>query len=311
MSYFYKRKLRKIITEECISGIDLSLDLIEGMDWYVLPSLGSKELTKDDIELDKLPKLYWQRIVDHSNLVAFTTLTRNYEWVRGVVSAFEEKNFFSYCSNLRSLLESCADAYFTLKDLPKMLATEYRTIYESIHDEIEFVYLDPDLELEKHLRHFLHASKNHSSKDEDTVFPKPAREYLNSLQSYLNTDDFSQLLDLWAVLCEIVHPASFSVNTFVHQRDELAVLVNKSNWSQVHLLTFRNGARDILSKILIEVMIKSFLVLKLTDLFVKEPNTYYTRYISYLNDTKEWNECLDEIAKSEEKYLGRLNRMED
>ena len=58
-------------------------------------------------------------------------------------------------------------------------------------------------------------------------------------------------------------------------------------------------------------MLKSFLVLKLTDLFVEEPNTYYTRYISYLNDTKEWKECLDEIAKSEEKYLERLNSLEE
>ena len=127
----------------------------------------------------------------------------------------------------------------------------------------------------------------------------------------MDNDDFSQLLDLWAVLCEIVHPASFSVNTFVHQREDMSVLVNKVNWSEVHLLYFTNGAKDILSKILEEVMLKSFLVLKLTDLFVKEPNTYYTRYISYLNDTKEWKECLDEIAKSEEKYLERLNSLEE
>lgn len=311
MNYFYKRRLRKIVTEECILDIERSLGLIQGMDWYVLPSLGSKEITEEDVELDKLPKLYWQRIVDHSNLVAFTTLTRNYEWVRGIASAYKEKNFFAYCSNLRSLLESCADAYYTLKDLPSMLASEYRTIYESIHDEIEFVYIDPDLEMEEHLRHFLHARKNYSSSDEDKIFPKTSREYLNSLHSYLDNDDFAQLLDLWAVLCEIVHPASFSVNTFIHQRENMSVLVNKVNWSEVHLLYFTNGARDILSKILEEAMKKCFLVLKLTDLFVEEPNSYYTQYIPFLNDTSEWKECLDEIAKSEEKYIDRLNRIEE
>jgi hypothetical protein len=159
-------------------------------------------------------KIYWLEILGRAHLAASTGVFRQLRWIRAAAALASQGNFLGFSSALRGLLESSADAFDALENVPATLAADFVNIQRAIRGELQSGFLSS--ELEDKLIHFAYARRPAKGEVVPAVHKaKNAADY----NSVLEVAGSKRMAELYKVLCEVTHPAGSSVYCFIRQVD--------------------------------------------------------------------------------------------
>ncbi|MCG7354532.1 hypothetical protein RQ744_06650 [Roseomonas mucosa] len=157
---------------------------------------------------------YWQEILYRAHMSSVAAIFRTTRWVDVAVREQNAGNLFGWASACRSLIESSGDINFSLNAVPLSLAELSEVINLHMNGEVSGS-LSVAAELEDDLIHFMYGRKIPKNAD----FPqshqrRSSAEYVERVEKM----KIDGVKELYADLCEIVHPAASSVEIFFRSR---------------------------------------------------------------------------------------------
>lgn len=165
-------------------------------------------------------RIYWREILYRAHWAAATTILRHREWQLACVRLWREPpNYLAFCSALRGLVESAVDAFYSLKLVPLTLAELHVVVEEALSDRSNTVTTSS--EVEDGLIHFLYGRRMLKGE----VAPKS--HVAETIDTYIKGTDPEErfgLKALYAVLCQVTHPAAHSLAWMVDQDNDTVVL---------------------------------------------------------------------------------------
>ena len=154
-------------------------------------------------------QVYWKEILYRSHIASLASMCRHRKWVSGILDAAEKPNVFAFAATCRGLLESVADAAYSVIPIWINLAGNFPMIHRAVKGEVKELAISQ--ELENVLLHFTDATKK--SKvigNRDVYEAKPISQYLDQLAK-----DRKPLVDAcYSELCDLTHPGMLSVRLF-------------------------------------------------------------------------------------------------
>jgi hypothetical protein len=167
-------------------------------------NLRSVEDFKNPKNVSCLMKIYWEDLLYRSHLSAIVSLKRNLDWIDALEKS--DGNFILYCSSVRGLMESTGDSFDGLSQIAYNLAIHNKSIKLALMGDLQEVVIFQ--ELEDLLINFTHASKKASKMSDEKVYkPKTTASYIKLLE----VDSTHKYFEYYEYLCEVVHPASYSL----------------------------------------------------------------------------------------------------
>jgi len=173
----------------------------------------------DDFKLlDELDSnyVYWIEILFRAHWAATSNLIRYHKWYELCHdSSVVKPNYIAFCSGLRGLLECATDTYDALGGVPLTLAQALHYVEDALLRRKALKRAVSE-ELENCLIHFSYARKlNKFETAPKSHEAKTASHYISQLDSA----DLP-LKNLYAELCQVVHPAHQSTAWLVGRKDE-------------------------------------------------------------------------------------------
>ena len=201
-------------------------------------------------------KMYWIEILLRAHMSASVSILRFERWMDGVIKSFANKNFFVFSASFKSLIESAADTYYTLKDVPYDLAKNSKMIINSILGHQNTIIVSK--ELEDTLIDFL-------SKKEDIPNALRSESTVHYLKKIENTQS-GPIIDFYSKLCGITQPASSSIAFFfLPDNERNCILMN--GLDEEYIAAFVEGFKSTISDIFQLSLQTSFVTLKTLNLF--------------------------------------------
>lgn len=191
---------------------DIAPDLVK--DSYSFEDLDEFKFNACDAETgrDHAGRIYWTEMLYRAHMASVAAIFRTTRWIEVAIREHEARSLYGCASACRSLIESAGDIGFSLAPVSHTLAS----IKDKVKAEITGRASGPLListELEDSLIHFTHARK--VAKTEDLPASHKAMQSFKYID-YVDQMKIPGVKDLYARLCEIVHPAAESVSvTFV------------------------------------------------------------------------------------------------
>jgi hypothetical protein len=208
-----------------------------------------------------LGKTYWRETLSRAHMASVASILRTTRWVDAAVREYRAGSLFGWASACRSLLEAAGDSGHSLGAVPLTLAHLHRKIQVEINGQ-GFGPPMVSRELEDALIHFTHARKLKKG--------DPAPESHRARQSweyvkFIEDMNINGAKELYAYLCELVHPAAESVSTmFVLQEGGWTVSLKNE---QAVLEIKRCENRNLLSNVLMAAYNPPFMTLKVLHKF--------------------------------------------
>lgn len=190
-----------------------------------IPGVAYKFISDEDfLKIDNIQEsqlVYWSEIFQRLHACSSTTLLRLKKWLDSTQIAYEHKNYYGFCSSVRGLIEACSDSFYTLARVIYPIAENFNKIrIATIGESVKPIFAES---IENHLIHYLFARK--LTRPEKDSFPdshnaKQVREYL---------DDFKNdnAIELYAELCQVSHPSTFSLIPFLIEHEEHGLMLHK------------------------------------------------------------------------------------
>lgn len=200
--------LKKYLPEEIFGYYELMRTFKSSKDEWHYSFISDNEF-KGINDVATQAKIYWCEMPYRTHIVVLVSWYKNLRWLEALNNNID--NYYGFCSNLRCLIESCADSFYTLRYAPLTISKDYRAIYESIHNDSPiFSTHEP---LEKILLHFIQGTK--LTKEQRQTYPseynaKKIVEYLSSIE-----DGNEKISQLYGYLCGVSHPAYESTQSFL------------------------------------------------------------------------------------------------
>jgi hypothetical protein len=294
--------LTKILPKEIIEYYNFIYSFKSSKDIWEYRFISNEEFLEID-DPNGMAKIYWLEMLYRTHIVVLVSWFKALRWLDSLDNNIN--NYYGFCSNLRSLVESCADSFYTLRSAPLTIAKDYRAIYESINNNNSPIILFHK-PLEETLLHFIQGTK--LSKEEKKSYPaeynaKHIVEYLSSIEG--GNEEITQL---YSYLCGISHPAYESTQMFLFLHNEDTIVCGDSydfEKKQVEELAEIFG--DSLSKMFNVFMANTFSTLNLLNYF-QIPEIHSEN----IADKIEWHSSWVEIAKymdeSHKLYLQALEK---
>jgi len=237
-------------------------------------------------------RIYWDEILYRAHYSAIIAILRSHKWAEGVQISYENKNYLSFCANLRGLLESASDSFDSLGAVPKFIAMNFNMI-KSPYTK----FLCP--ELEDALIHFSHGRRIKKGDDApESHKAKSPTEYLRAF----DPKDNSRFYDLYRELCETTHPAARTVLMFLKPIDKKGGVITLSDsYDEILILDFLDRYRTIIDEFLEYALNLPFVLLKILNFFGdRRIETKNVEMICFDN-IKLWTEC-KEILREQGVY---------
>lgn len=198
-----------------------------------LKSIGPQTTIED---IYQMRAVYVLGILERSHLAGITYLARASRWLTATSVGVNGCSLLGFASGLRGHLESSADAFDVLQYLPNVLAKSMRYAFLTFaHPED----LGPTLvgfgPIEKKLIHYVYARREPGHMDPPEHRKKSSGRYNEQLEQF----GVPRLGELYAKLCELVHPAASSVLCFLDEKDGTLVFN-------------MNRDRELISEIILE-----------------------------------------------------------
>lgn len=184
---------------------------------YVFTSLNDHLQLIQNGQFAEANRNYVAEIIYRLHAASLITLRRNLSWIESIEGSQRNSNLFAFCASLRGFIESSADSFYSLRNVPLTLATNFKTI-KSCMDGKESQRIYTCEELEDWGIHFMEAGK-YENKDlkEDHFKAKKTWEYLKAIDS---EKALKPVDTLYQKLCQITHPSRDTTYLFFRQTDE-------------------------------------------------------------------------------------------
>lgn len=221
-----------------------------------------KEKSNDPIQGDAhMRKIYWTEMLVRAHMASVAGIMRTTRWVDAVVREHEAGNLYGWASCCRSLIEAAGDNAISLSPVPLTLAELHPTIRAHLRGDTSLP-MTISKEIEDTLIHFTHARKiRKSDTAPDSHKAKQSSEYVQ----YIEKMNISGAADFYALLCELVHPASTSVE-ILFGADENAWFVDRGMEGRF-LSKLTESKRDLMADIVAASLNAPVLILKVLHKF--------------------------------------------
>lgn len=161
-------------------------------------------------ETSKAMEIYWFEILQRVHFGAVAGLLRQQKWLEGIINSSINSNFICFSSCFRGLIESAGDTHDVFQYVPLTLADCFSYVSQALNSKLEELVINEALE--DKLIHFSHARR--VEKGETT----PDSHRAETSKHYVEAMGSTQLVKCYSELCQVVHPASSSVNCFFIQK---------------------------------------------------------------------------------------------
>lgn len=216
--------------------------------------------------MDHAGRIYWTEMLYRAHMASVAAVFRTTRWIEVAIREHEAGSLYGCASACRSLIESAGDIGLSLNSVALTLASNKDKVKAHIDGRAPGSLLI-SRELEDSLIHFTHARK--VAKTEDAPDSHKAMQSFKYID-YVDQMKIPGVKELYARLCEIVHPAAESVSvTFVPKGG--AWVVDPFNESVVWQNLLDEG-RDTLSGVVMASYNAPLLILKTLhsfDMFTK------------------------------------------
>ena len=222
--------LKKIFGDNAENSVEIYRMIVDEINnskhKYFYFSLEAIGLLMEDRNFGMINQRLSYEIVERIYIASLTGYLRQYKWIEGMCQGVKSNNFFLFASAARAFLESTSDYYDALEDIPLNLVCHYKLIKKAIDGEFDSELINFK-NFENPLLHFQEANKS-NGKNDDNLKPKSAKEYMNSRNlKHLN------LYNCYAYLCEITHPAKYSLDFFFDENNYIYTLNNNKDKQMV------------------------------------------------------------------------------
>lgn len=163
-------------------------------------------------------QILFRELLMRAHIATATSLTKAVRWMQGAALAYDQLQFLPFCSSVRGLLESVADASVALSNVPNGLAEYHVMVKRALSGELSDL-VDISI-VEQPLVHYTEARR--LNKDEKRILPKEmkAEESRSYIESYLERFPPGGYLEFYYRLCEYVHPASSGVTYMLQLKED-------------------------------------------------------------------------------------------
>ena len=154
----------------------------------------------------KMGRIYWREMLFRTYWAAALNLMRHQRWQAGCVRAFSPPaNLLAFAASLRGLLEASQDAFYSLRQVPHLLADNQQAIEAALKSSGHQFGISKDLE--DRLIHFIYGRR--VGKGEQDMTPEShialePKEYRNAIG--LPEDNRENFKELYDYLCGVCHP---------------------------------------------------------------------------------------------------------
>lgn len=220
-------------------------------------------------------KVYWSELIGRAHFACMTSTLRLHRWVTGMTISAYNNNFLLFATSFRGLIEAAADTYDALSQVPLTLAESYKSIKSALNGELSSQLLASG-ELEDKLIHYSHGrSMPRSVNCPESHKAKPTKDYLQQLQSSSSVP----IIDCYAQLCNITHPAHLSVYAFVKTDNDEKVFNICQNTDIDNIKVLCSAHSQIIPEIFMLSINPILLTLKTINLF------QYKKFYTYALDS--------------------------
>ncbi|MES2479906.1 MAG: hypothetical protein V4561_12530 [Bacteroidota bacterium] len=292
--------MKTLLNNESVAFYDFIIKLRESkIDWKysIMPGNLFEQKFEDDIAGGA--KQLWLETLYRVHCNVLVSYFKTIRWIDGVNSAIESGVYYSFVSNLRGLIESCSDSFYSMRSVPLTIGRDFEVILRTINGTSENIYITHQ-NLENSLIHFSHASK--LDKEQKKLLPdymnaKQVREYLTSI-----SDPQDEIDTLYSYLCQIVHPASLSNNIILFfQTNDMYVNGHSKEVERKLIENLINEFSEVINRTFKIVFANGLTCLHLLNKF--EVNEVQTDLQEINFGTSEaWDEVQDYINKSKAIY---------
>lgn len=268
--------------QDCIESLFKSFNQAKKSYSFLDNSFYQELVTEEKIKnMDNLTNnIYWKELLQRVHMCSSISIIRNYKWLQGVSSAVENKNFLAFAASLRGLLVAAGDSYHSLHAISKTLADNYKMIRLAVQNRLPETILISD-DLEKDLLHFSEAKKW------GEFSPKNDTEYISIKPMLKNKSLQREITDCYKELCELTHPASRTVYSFLQSNE------HDSNIKMLEINSDERNIKEFCSRyknIFIEILYAGFNP-ALINLQTLNQFPYYKTQTTFninLNNVKLW-----------------------
>ena len=175
--------------------------------------MASKDLSQAGVQ-------YWRENLDRAHFASATSCIRTLDWVKAIVSSYEDENFLSFMSSMRALTEFSGDTIHSLNQVPLTIAENSREIIGMLEGNSDPFFISG--ELEDSLIHYTHARKLKKGDAWAEIHrAEQTHVYVRNLEPYA-----PKIYDMYNLLYGYAHPAGQSVGA--HMRP-----LGRNDWSLI------------------------------------------------------------------------------
>lgn len=241
--------------------------LVETLTGFNYEILTEEELVQNR-DFPDVARTYCKEIMYRAHWAAATAVLRTHRWVKATSVMQESSNYLGFAASFRGLIESTGDIIDGLIHVPLTIVEHMHSICETL--ERRAVVFHDFGQLEEKLIHFTHARKlGKSSSSPATHQAKTNTDYIKQLQA----SGQSFMLDCYAELCQIAHPAAPSLMCFVEYDGKNLISLN-NQLDNIMMADFCQRYRPVLDRIIPLSLGSPISLLKVLNLLpISEINT--------------------------------------
>ena len=288
--------LKTLFSEEFFSGYSFIQSLMISQDEWKYSFMPEHEFVGlDDAALQA--KIYWTEMLSRAHIVCLVSLFKAARWLEAIDNAYG--NYFGFCSALRGFLESCADAFYTVRGVPLTIGRDYFVIAQTL--ELNSQVFIVHEKLENSLLHFIQATR--LSKEQKDQFPKAFNA--KQIQEYLQTidDETGSIKHLYSHLCGITHPSCDATKAFLFlHKGETIVCSDSKAYERKLCNTVANACKEPIEYLFGAFMGNQYCTLNLLNQFPIK-SLYTTLETAAIEGHPCWTEIQNEIEESKDRFL--------
>jgi hypothetical protein len=195
---------------------------VHGRD-YIFWSVEDVENLATKGKVAETNKIICTEILERAHWVATTAIGRHRMWTSGIQVVASTGNLLAYAACMRGFIESAADVFDALGNVPQSLADHFGIFRKGIEGKLaDGLIVAP--EIEDTLIHFTHGRKLRKNEQAPSSHrAKSTREYVETLTEAaraIGKDKSVAVSEFYSLLCELTHPSYLSVVVFTNVTED-------------------------------------------------------------------------------------------
>ena len=250
-------------------------------------------------------QIYWEEILSRSHLCSVTGILRTRHWVSAIACATRDKNLLSFAAAFRGLIESAADAAYSLRAVPLTLARQYSRIMDILSGESDQFLISSDLE--RALIHFAHA-RHLSGSDAKIAPPHHKARHIRDYIDILEQGNVANVVQYYRAMCDLTHPGQPSVWMWLKHSQKKEIYLSTDQGESI-ILQYLKDSTPTIVELLMFGFNPSILTLRLLNFFPIQ--RLHTRQLNNwnLSSIPGWKQCQYQMDLNLGKGRKHANKM--